>query len=100
LHRGRYLLAVCAFKLGKLQDAENALTAGTFGDVPGDACEGAPNPAYCALLLGQICRAANRSERAIEHFQLALRICPTLWVAWQNLCQASLLFSMPCPVFL
>ncbi|KAJ1485487.1 anaphase-promoting complex, cyclosome, subunit 3-domain-containing protein, partial [Baffinella frigidus] len=84
--RNRYLLAVCAFKLGKLQDAENALMAGGFGDAPGGIGDGAPNPAYCSLLLGQICRAANRTERAVEHFQRALRICPTLWVAWQNLC--------------
>lgn len=62
--------------------------AGGFGDAPGGIGDGAPNPAYCSLLLGQICRAANRTERAVEHFQRALRICPTLWVAWQNLCQA------------
>lgn len=79
--KNRYLLAVCAFKLGKLQEAENALLAGASG------VEGAPSEAYCALLLGQICRAGNRNQKATEHFLRALELQPALWTAYENLCQ-------------
>ena len=47
---GRYLLAVCAKKLGKLKEAEMALQGGNFG------AEGAPHEAYAYELMGQICK--------------------------------------------
>ena len=46
----RYLLAVCAKKLGKLKEAEMALQSGNFGT------EGAPHEAYAYELMGQICK--------------------------------------------
>ena len=46
----RYLLAVCARKLGKVKEAEMALQGGNFGT------EGAPHEAYAYELMGQICK--------------------------------------------
>lgn len=43
--------------------------------------------AYCYNLLGMICRAAGRCALAIEHFEKALSLQPTLWCAYQNMCQ-------------
>ena len=46
----RYLLAVCAQRLGKLKEAEMALQDCKFG------AEGAPHDAYAYELMGQICK--------------------------------------------
>lgn len=46
----RYLLAVCAQRLGKLKEAEMALQDCIFG------AEGAPHDAYAYELMGQICK--------------------------------------------
>ena len=77
----RYLLAVCAKKLDKVKEAEMALQAGNFGT------EGAPHEAYAYELMGQICKAANRNAQAHEFFSKALKLKPTLWVCWENMCQ-------------
>jgi hypothetical protein len=50
LASSRYLLAICAKKLGKLKEAEMALQGGGFG------ADGAPHEAYAHELMGEICK--------------------------------------------
>jgi hypothetical protein len=67
--------------MGKMQEAENALTVG------GLCGEGTASEAYTHSLLGQICRASNRGALAIEHYIRALELNPTLWSAYESMCE-------------
>lgn len=67
--------------MGKMQEAENSLTVG------GLCGEGTVSEAYTHSLLGQICRASNRGAHAIEHYLRALELNPTLWSAYEGMCE-------------
>ncbi|KAJ3410603.1 hypothetical protein HDV05_003553 [Chytridiales sp. JEL 0842] len=81
-----YLMGVCCFELGKLQEAEKSLMA-LLEQQPriDDAYSIDMSAVYC--MLGQICRKENRTEQAQRHFQESLKLNPFMWTAFENLCQ-------------
>ncbi|KAK9825199.1 hypothetical protein WJX81_006564 [Elliptochloris bilobata] len=76
----RYLLAQCCLQLGKLPEAEQALSAEhTDGS-------GVPHGAAGYYLLGRVCRLSNRAKQAVKFFASALALDPLLWCAYEELC--------------
>jgi anaphase-promoting complex subunit 3 len=79
--RNRYLFALCAFKLGKLHEAERALVGDSHHLVP----QNVPNGAAGLYLLGLICKKQNQFERAKKCFAECLKINPFLWSSYETL---------------
>ncbi|GAQ84112.1 DNA-binding cell division cycle control protein [Klebsormidium nitens] len=76
----RYLYALCCFQLGKLPEAEAALTGDHYS--AGQVVNGAAGH----YLLGLICKRSDRRETAVRHFSRALALDPLLWSAFEELC--------------
>lgn len=64
-----------------MQEAENALIVG------GLCGEGTSSEAYTHSLLGNICKASNRSAQAIDYYMRALDLNPTLWSCYEGICE-------------
>ncbi|GLE10439.1 hypothetical protein PINS_up022540 [Pythium insidiosum] len=84
----RYLLALCYFRQNHFAEAESALlgphaVAGGFDQAQ---VANVPNGAAGLYLLGRICRRANRRQQAVEYFTMALEHDPSLWSAYEELC--------------
>ena len=73
LPASRYLLATCCFNLGKLEEAEFALTNGQTPTVQ-TAPASVPGGAMGLYLLGCICRRGHRKEPAIKYFMMSLQV--------------------------
>eukprot|EP01127_Copromyxa_protea_P017637 TRINITY_DN5405_c0_g1_i4.p1 TRINITY_DN5405_c0_g1~~TRINITY_DN5405_c0_g1_i4.p1 ORF type:complete len:810 (+),score=150.42 TRINITY_DN5405_c0_g1_i4:274-2430(+) len=69
-------------KLGKLREAEYALTGGN--NISQTLI---PNDAVGLHLLGTICRKQNQRTRAAFCFKKSLEINPFLWCSYQSLCE-------------
>lgn len=92
--RNKYLLALSALRLGKIQEAEFALTGGK-----NISTTVIPNDAVGLHLLGTICkygllevetdvfRKQNQRERAAFCFKKSLEVNPFLWCSYQSLCE-------------
>ncbi|EIE23188.1 TPR-like protein [Coccomyxa subellipsoidea C-169] len=79
--QSRYLLAQCCLRLGKLNEAEQALNP------DGDPQKGeVPHGAAGYYLLGKICALSNRHDTAIHYYAAALTLDPLLWCAYEELC--------------
>ena len=102
----KYLLALCAWKIGELKEAESALLNGQVtlgkGEAPVDMSSMSPkqlsdvvlrsekcpipNGAAGLYLLGRICLEGSRHEHAIEYFALALKLDAFMFDAYEQLC--------------
>ncbi|KAB7495212.1 Cell division cycle protein 27-like protein [Armadillidium nasatum] len=85
----KYLMAKCCYDLGKLDEAETAITGGSvlkakqideivteFGSI---AC-------FALQLLGLICAKTERMTRATEALCRSLKLNPFLWNSFATLC--------------
>ncbi|KAJ0403607.1 hypothetical protein ATCC90586_008760 [Pythium insidiosum] len=84
----RYLLALCYFRQNQFVEAEAALLGpdAVVDHASRVALDKVPNGAAGLYLLGRICRRANRRQQAVEFFVMALELDPSLWSAYEELC--------------
>jgi len=76
--QSRYDYAVVCHRLGRVKDAEAALTSARDGRVHGGAAG--------HFLMGCLCKQSERKSLAVHHLTAALKLDPLLWVAYEELC--------------
>ena len=83
----RYLFATAAVGVGKLAEAERALTGGEAPPRDGRREAAVAGGAAGRYLLGEIHLRTGRTPTAVENFCAALSMDPLMWCAYEALCQ-------------
>lgn len=89
----KYLFAKCCVDLNKLPEAERVLTTcnntatGNVKQVETVVSEFGSAASYSLALLGEVCRKAEKTTRAIECFKSSLKHNPLLWSSFETLCK-------------
>uniref|UniRef100_A0A7S1TAI0 UDP-N-acetylglucosamine--peptide N-acetylglucosaminyltransferase SPINDLY n=1 Tax=Compsopogon caeruleus TaxID=31354 RepID=A0A7S1TAI0_9RHOD len=84
----RYLLAVAYVDTDRSGDAESALRGGYFpltATVDASTAHAIAGGAAGMCLLASICKATKRTSEALTWYRLAVKLCPTLWTAYEAL---------------
>jgi anaphase-promoting complex subunit 3 len=84
LPTNRYLFALACIQLGKLSEAEKALSPRRSGSDL-ENLKTVPGGAAGLYLLGTISRREQRKEAAIDYFQKSLQLDPALWMSISEL---------------
>lgn len=89
--KARYLLALCCFRLNKLEEAEGALLGPPSEGMSNGVTDSAPglsevaNGAAGLYLLGQVKERLRSRDQAIECYSRSLDLCPFMWCAFERL---------------
>lgn len=89
----KFLFAKCCVDLNKLAEAEKVLTScsSTTGSnakqTDSVVSEFGSAASYSLALLGEVCRKAEKTTRAVECFKSSLRHNPLLWSSFEALCK-------------
>eukprot|EP01083_Nonionella_stella_P047559 127314_1 len=84
----RYLFAVSAYKLGKLNEAEACMLGRSSvlsAAVP--SSDMIPGGASGMNLLGRICLKGTRNQEAEQYFQKSIAMDPFMWSSFKALCE-------------
>eukprot|EP00026_Physarum_polycephalum_P002237 Phypoly_transcript_02242.p1 GENE.Phypoly_transcript_02242~~Phypoly_transcript_02242.p1 ORF type:complete len:922 (-),score=189.41 Phypoly_transcript_02242:15-2780(-) len=87
--QNRYLFALCCYELGKLHDAQAALTGPSLlrhYTHSSSSYDDIPNGPAGLYLLGQIYRRLHQKDKAIACFKKSLVTYPFFWSAFESLC--------------
>ncbi|XP_028393354.1 cell division cycle protein 27 homolog [Dendronephthya gigantea] len=88
----KFLFAKCCMDLNKHSEAERILTASSNPVVGNKQVETVVSEfgsaaSYSLALLGEVCRKAEKTTRAVECFKSSLKHNPLLWSSFETLCK-------------
>lgn len=82
----RYLLALCCFRLEKLEEAEAALlSSGSDSVMAPEAGQPVANGAAGLFLMGQVKERQQNCDQAVKYYSQCLDLCPFMWCAYERL---------------
>ncbi|XP_046860026.1 cell division cycle protein 27 homolog [Xenia sp. Carnegie-2017] len=89
----KFLFAKCCVDLNKLSEAERILTGnnctinGSVKQVETVVSEFGSAASYSLALMGDVCRKAEKTSRAVECYKSSLKHNPFLWSSFEALCK-------------